>query len=146
MHNSEIEILLVEDNFHDAELTIRALRKTNITNKIIHLKDGIEAIEFLHGNGKQEEKSVTNMPKLILLDLNMPKLDGLEVLKLIKENPKTKIIPVIILTSSKESPDIQKAFLLGANSYLVKPVAFEGFLKSINDIGYYWLISNQHIA
>lgn len=146
MHDSEIEILLVDDNLHDAELTIRAIRKTNIANKIIHLKDGEEAIEFLHGTSNQQERNASRLPKLILLDIKMPKLDGLEVLKLIKENPDTRTVPVIILTSSKESPDIKKAYELGANSYLVKPVAFEGFLKSINEVGFYWLISNQHIV
>lgn len=143
MENSEIEILLVEDNINDAELTTRALRKNNISNNIIHLKDGAVAIEFLFGMGDYENRDINNKPKIILLDLKMPKVDGLEVLKKVKSSELTKKIPVIILTSSKENPDIEKAYILGANSYIVKPVDFDGFSKAIKEVGFYWLLLNQ---
>lgn len=143
MENTEIEILLVEDNSNDAELTIRALRKNNISNKIIHLKDGTIAIDFLFGQGQFAKRNTNNKPKIILLDLKMPKVDGLEVLRKIKADELTKKIPVIILTSSREHPDIEKAYSLGANSYIVKPVDFDGFAKVIIDLGMYWVLLNQ---
>ncbi|UEG51232.1 response regulator [Ferruginibacter lapsinanis] len=142
--NSEVEILLVEDNMNDAELTIRALRKNKLANNLIHLKDGASAIDFLFGKGEFEGRNINNMPKVILLDLKMPKIDGLEVLRNIKLNDSTKRIPIVILTSSKESPDIEKAYQLGANSYIVKPVDFDGFMKGISDLGFYWMLLNQN--
>ncbi|MES2431785.1 MAG: response regulator [Bacteroidota bacterium] len=141
---SEIEILLVEDNMDDAELTIRAIKKNKIANNIIHLKDGAAAIDFLFGQGEFDNRDILNKPKVILLDLKMPKIDGMEVLDKIKTNDLTKAIPVVVLTSSKEGPDVEKAYALGANSYIVKPVDFDGFIKAIYEIGLYWLILNQN--
>lgn len=143
MENAEIEILLVEDNMNDAELTLRALRKGKITNNIIHLKDGASALDFLFGMGAFEGRNINNRPKVILLDLKMPKVDGMEVLKRLKADEHTMPIPVVVLTSSKESPDIEKAYALGANSYIVKPVEFDGFSKAIAELGFYWVILNQ---
>jgi two-component system, response regulator len=143
MENAAIEILLVEDNINDAELTIRALHKKNIANNIIHLKDGASALDFLFGKGEFLQRNINNKPKIILLDLKMPKVDGMEVLRKIKKDALTKNIPVVVLTSSKENPDIEKAYALGANSYIVKPVDFEGFSKAIADLGFYWLVLNE---
>ena len=143
MQNSAIEILLVEDNSNDAELTIRALTKNKIANNITHLKDGADALAFLFGTGEYIERDIKNKPRLILLDLKMPKVDGLEVLEKIKANENTKAIPVVMLTSSKEHPDIEKAYALGANSYIVKPVDFDGFAKVITELGFYCLLLNQ---
>jgi two-component system response regulator len=143
MENSAIEILLIEDNMNDAELTIRALHKNKIANNIIHLKDGVSALDFLFGNGEFENRNINNKPKIILLDLKMPKIDGLEVLKKIKADVLTKNIPVVVLTSSRENPDIEKAYSLGANSYIVKPVEFDGFSKAIAELGFYWILFNQ---
>lgn len=143
MENTEVEILLVEDNMNDAELTIRALTKAKIANNVVHVKDGASALDFLFGKGEFEKRDVNQKPKIILLDIKMPKVDGIEVLKMIKEHEHTKTIPVIMLTSSRENPDIQKAYKLGANSYIVKPVEFEAFTRSIADLGFYWMILNQ---
>lgn len=145
MENSEVEILLVEDNMNDAELTIRALHKNNIVNNIIHLKDGASALDFIFGKGEFAGRNINNKPKVILLDLKMPKVDGMEVLQRIKEDKQMSKIPVVILTSSKESPDVSRAYALGANSYIVKPVEFEGFSKAITELGYYWAILNQDV-
>jgi two-component system response regulator len=141
--NHEIEILLIEDNMNDAELTIRALKKNNLANKLVHLKDGTEAIDFIFAEGNYSGRKVENVPKVILLDLKMPKLNGIEVLKKIKADERTKKIPVVILTSSNEDPDIQECYRLGVNSYVVKPVQFEQFVKSISELGLYWMILNQ---
>ncbi|HXL56211.1 MAG TPA: response regulator [Chitinophagaceae bacterium] len=143
MQNREIEILLVEDNMDDAELAILALRKRNIANSLIHLDNGAEALDFLFGKGKYEGRNIANKPKIILLDLKMPKVDGFEVLKQIKANEETKAIPVVVLTSSKESPDVEQAYLLGANSYMVKPVEFDNFTQAVAEIGMYWLLYNH---
>jgi two-component system response regulator len=143
MNNSEIEILLIEDNLNDAELAMRALRKNSIANNIIHLKDGAAALDFLFGTGEYHERNINNKPKVILLDLKMPKVSGIEVLEKIKANELTKKIPVVVLTSSKEHPDVEKSYALGANSYIVKPVDFESFRKTVNDLGVYWLLLNQ---
>lgn len=143
MEHSEVEILLVEDNMNDAELTIRALHRSKIVNNIIHLKDGASALDFIFGKGEFEGRNINNKPKVILLDLKMPKVDGMEVLQRIKEDEAMNKIPVVILTSSKESPDVSKAYALGANSYIVKPVEFDGFSKAITELGYYWAILNQ---
>ncbi len=143
MENAEVEILLVEDNKNDAELTIRTLQKNNIASSIIHLMDGASALDFLFCKGEFEKRNITNKPRIILLDLKMPKVDGLEVLKKIKEDDRTKMIPVIVLTSSRENPDVERAYSLGANSYIVKPVDFSGFRKAISEMGAYWLILNQ---
>jgi two-component system response regulator len=134
----------VEDNPNDAELTIRHLKKYNLANNLFHVKDGEQALEFIystgryagHGNGMQR-------PKIILLDIQMPKLNGIEVLQKIKSDPLTQSVPVVILTSSKEDPDIQRCYALGANSYIVKPVNFDSFAEAIKSLGYYWLLLNQ---
>lgn len=143
MENGEIEILLVEDNPSDAEMTIRALKKNKIANRIVHLKDGAEALEFFFATGQYANRDVHNRPKMILLDLKMPKVSGLEVLERLKGDPHTKSIPVVVLTSSKEDPDIQKCYSLGVNSYIVKPVGFENFVKIILELGLYWMVLNQ---
>lgn len=141
--NNEVEILLVEDNASDAELTIRALEKNNLVNHLIHLKNGAEAIDFIFGNGKYSARNRTKLPRVVLLDLKMPKLDGIDVLKKLKSVESTKKIPVVILTSSKEDPDVQKCYELGANSYIIKPVQFDAFLKAVTDLGLYWMLLNQ---
>jgi two-component system response regulator len=143
MENSEIEILLVEDNPSDAELTIRALKKGNIANKVVHLKDGSEAIDFLFGKGDYIDRNINNKPKVILLDLKMPKVNGIEVLQKIKIDELTKKIPVVILTSSNEDPDIKTCYTLGVNSYIVKPVDFDNFTKVVRELGFYWLLLNN---
>jgi len=143
MLHSEIEILLVEDNLSDAEMTMRALKKKNISNNIIHLKDGAEALDFVFGTGQYEGRNIDKKPKIILLDLKMPKVNGIEVLQTLKSDERTKTIPVVVLTSSKEDPDIKTCYSLGVNSYIVKPVGFENFSTAIADLGVYWLLLNQ---
>jgi two-component system response regulator len=141
--NEKIEILLVEDNSHDAEMTIRSLRKVNLANKLVHLKDGAEALDFIFAKGAFVGRQIENKPKVILLDIKMPKVDGIEVLRQIKSNDITKTIPVIIMTSSKEEQDIITSYNLGVNSYVVKPVDFEGFAKAVAELGFYWLMINE---
>jgi two-component system response regulator len=137
MNNIAVEVLLIEDNPEDAELTIRVLKKNNLANNLVHLQDGEEALEFLFAKGNN------NIPKLILLDLKMPKVDGIEVLKKIKADDQRKIIPVVILTSSKEERDIIESYNLGVNAYVVKPVEFEKFVSAVANLGLFWLILNQ---
>jgi len=137
------EIILVEDNPSDADLIKRALNKNNVANKILHLKDGQEVLQYLFGEGQWKGRTTTNTPKVILLDLKMPKVSGIEVLKKIKSNEETMGIPVVILTSSKEDPDIKECYKLGVNSYVVKPVGFEDFSKTVAQLGLYWLLINQ---
>jgi DNA-binding response OmpR family regulator len=141
--NSEIEILIVEDNPNDAEMTLRALKKNNLSNQVLVLSDGEEAIDFIFAKGKFSNREMHARPKMILLDLKLPKVDGLEVLKEIKGNEKTKIIPVIVLTSSKEESDMIKSYHLGVNSYIVKPVDFDKFVEAVRELGLYWLLLNQ---
>ena len=143
MSENKIEILLVEDNPHDAEMTIRALRRVNLANKLIHVKDGAEALDFIFAKGAFADRHIENKPKVILLDIKMPKIDGIEVLRQIKLNDTTKTIPVVIMTSSKEEQDVITSYNLGVNSYVVKPVDFEGFAKAVSDLGLYWLMTNQ---
>ncbi|MFY9310005.1 MAG: response regulator [Bacteroidia bacterium] len=143
MKNSEIEVLLVEDNMGDAELTIRALKKNNLANKLIHLENGADALDYIFAQGIYANRIIDNIPKVILLDLNMPKVGGIEVLQKIKSDERTKKIPVVILTSSKEDPDIEKCYNLGANSYIVKPVEFDNFVKAVDELGLYWFLLNQ---
>ncbi|MEI9944318.1 MAG: response regulator [Chitinophagaceae bacterium] len=138
-----IDIILVEDNQSDAELTIRALRKNNIANKLLHLQDGEEALDYIFATGKYAGRDMNEIPKVVLLDLKMPKVSGLEVLKKIKSDERTKVIPVVLLTSSKEDSDIKEGYKLGVNSYIVKPVGFDNFVKAVSDIGLYWLLTNQ---
>jgi CheY-like chemotaxis protein len=140
---SEIEILLVEDNPDDLEMTLRALRRVNLANSIQVARDGAEALEFIFCEGSHAGRKIEQRPKVILLDLKLPKVDGLEVLKRVKSDPRTKTIPVVILTSSKEQRDIVESYHLGVNSYIVKPVNFEGFANAVKDLGMYWLILNQ---
>jgi two-component system response regulator len=127
----------------DAELTIRALKKKNLANNLIHLKNGAEALDFLFAEGIYASRDVVKLPKVILLDLKMPKINGLEVLARIKADERTKLIPVVVLTSSKEDPDVQECYRLGANSYIVKPVDFSNFFEAISQLGFYWLLLNQ---
>ena len=145
MSNENVEILLVEDNPHDAEMTIRALKKVNLANRLIHLKDGAEALDFIFARGPWSDRQIEDRPKVILLDIKMPKVDGIEVLRQIKSNESTKVIPVVIMTSSKEEQDIIASYNLGVNSYVVKPVDFEGFAKAVSELGFYWLITNQAV-
>lgn len=137
MNNAEI--ILVEDNISDADLVMRALRKNNLVNNVLHLHDGQEALDYIFGS---VEEIVQTPPKLILLDLKMPKVNGLEVLEKLKSHELTKSIPVVILTSSVEDPDLKKCYKLGANSYIVKQVVFDEFVKAITQVGLYWLLVN----
>lgn len=137
-----VEILLVEDNAYDAELTISALKEYNLANKIEHVQDGPEALDFMFGTGSYSGQGYS-APKVILLDLKLPKLNGLEVLKRLKSDPRTKKIPVIMLTSSREEPDIDSAYGLGANSYIVKPVDFYKFVEALKNVGFYWMLLNE---
>jgi two-component system response regulator len=142
--SDEVEILLAEDNMYDAEMTIRSLRKMSLANKLIHVKDGQEALDFLFAREAFSARQITNKPKLILLDIKMPRVDGIEVLRQIRQHEITRTIPVVIMTSSKQDQDIIASYNLGVNSYVVKPVDFEGFTKAVGDLGFYWLITNQH--
>lgn len=141
--NEFVEILLVEDNKNDAELTIMALEEYQLSNHIVWLKNGKQALDFLFGEGEFEGRNTENTPRIILLDLKMPKVDGIEVLKAIRGNPNTKTIPVTVLTSSKEDRDIIETYSLGVNSYIVKPVNFDQFLKAVKEIGLYWALLNE---
>jgi two-component system, response regulator len=144
MNGNSVEVLLVEDNISDAELTIRELKKHHMANNLVHVKDGEEALDFIFGKGQYAgQRDTLHQPKLILLDIQMPKVNGLEVLQQVKSDPLTRAIPVVILTSSKENPDVKKCYELGANSYIVKPVNFESFAEAIRNLGFYWLLLNQ---
>lgn len=138
-----IELLLVEDNPQDLELAMRALRKANFANRIHVARDGAEALEFIFCEGAFAQRNIAEAPKLILLDLKLPKVDGILVLKRIKSDPRTQAIPVVVLTSSREQRDIVESYQLGVNSYIVKPVNFERFVEAINNLGFYWLLLNQ---
>jgi two-component system, response regulator len=138
-----VDILLVEDSPHDSELTIRTLRKHNLANNIVAVEDGAEAIDFIFRKGKYAERNADVHPRVVLLDIKLPKVNGLEVLREIKSNPQTRSIPVVMVTSSGEDPDIRLAYDLGANSYVVKPVDFESFQESMVQVGLYWLLVNQ---
>ena len=136
MAPKDAEILLVEDNANDAELTMRALKQRNLANQLLLCRDGAEALEYFGDR-------TNGVPRVILLDLKLPKVDGLEVLRQLKADERTKAIPVVVLTSSREEPDIERAYALGANSYIVKPVDFEGFARAVSDVGLYWLLLNH---
>jgi two-component system response regulator len=132
---TEAEILLVEDNPNDAELTTRALKQRNLANQLHVCRDGAEALDYI--------ATASAVPKVILLDLKLPKVDGLEVLRKLKSDERTRSIPVVVLTSSREEPDIERAYALGANSYIVKPVDFDAFARAVSDVGLYWLLLNH---
>jgi CheY-like chemotaxis protein len=140
-----VDILFVEDNMSDAKLVLRALSKVNVCNNLIHLLDGAEALDFLFARGNYSDRHIDDKPKVILLDLNMPKVGGLEVLRQIRDNEKTKYIPVVVMTSSKEDSDIIESYKLGVNSYVVKPVGFENFSKAVANLGFYWVLVNQDL-
>lgn len=139
----EIEVLLVEDNAGDAEMAIRALRKSNLANSVLHLDDGAKALDFIFAEGTYADREIENTPNVILLDLKMPRINGLQVLKRLKSDPRTKNIPVVMLTSSREDPDIEECYSLGANGYVVKPLEFDEFHKAISGLGLFWMIVNQ---
>lgn len=141
--SEKFDILLVEDNPSDAELTIRALKKIQVVNPLIHLQNGEEALDYIFCTGPFSGRRIEDIPRLVLLDLKMPKVDGLDVLKRIKSDERTKIIPVVLLTSSKEDKDIIDGYKLGVNSYIVKPVDFQGFVKAVSEVGLYWLLLNE---
>jgi CheY-like chemotaxis protein len=141
--SNSVEILLVEDNPEDLELAQRALRKANLTNRIHVARDGAEALDFIFREGEYGGRRTEDTPKVILLDLKLPKIDGLEVLRRIKGDPRTRAIPVVMLTSSKEQNDIVESYHLGVNSYIVKPVNFESFVEAVRQLGMYWLLLNE---
>lgn len=143
MTDDEIEILLVEDNPDDLEMTLRALGKVKLANRIHVARDGVDAVEFIFGQGAHAGRKVENGPRVMLLDLKLPKIDGLEVLRRVKSDPRTCTIPVVVLTSSKEQPDVKECYRLGVNSYIVKPVNFESFASSVAELGMYWLLLNH---
>ena len=143
MIHQEVEVLIVEDNDEDAELAIRALKKHRLANNVVHLSDGEQALDFIFGRGNYLGRVISQLPKVLLLDIKMPKVSGLQVLQAVKSDPQMKVIPVVILTSSEEDPDIRKAYELGANSYIVKPVEFDNFSKTVADLGLYWMVVNR---
>lgn len=140
--SGEVEIVMVEDNPNDAELITRALRKHNLANRIVHLKDGAEALEFLLPPGDQVHQCDSGVPRVVLLDIKLPKIDGIEVLRMMKSDERTKDIPVVILTSSNEDRDIREAYRLGVNSFVTKPIKFEEFAAVVAKLGIYWLMVN----
>ena len=142
-HLDPINILLVEDNPRDAELIIRALKKHNLANQLFVVEDGADALDFIFGRGQYAQREMPHHPKVVLLDLKLPKMNGLEVLEAIKTNERTRTIPVVMVTSSREDPDIRTAYDLGANSYVVKPVEFEAFMEAMSQLGFYWLLVNE---
>ncbi len=142
MHDERV-ILLVEDNADDEALTLRALKKNNITNKVVVARDGVEAVDYLFGTGSYAGRAPDDLPQIVLLDLKLPKLDGCEVLTRLRADQRTKTLPVIILTSSKEQQDIVYGYGLGANSYIRKPVDFDQFVEAVRQLGLYWLVLNE---
>ncbi|PWS26623.1 two-component system response regulator [Pedobacter yonginense] len=143
MNYNNVEILFVEDSRDDAALTIRALKKSGFTNKLHHVIDGAEALDFIYCRGTYVSRSLKDLPKLILLDVKMPKVSGIQVLEKLKSDVDLKSVPIVMLTSSNEGPDIEQCFALGANSYIVKPVDSDKFFQSIKELGLYWMILNQ---
>jgi len=139
----QVEILLVEDDSADAELTLRAFKARNFANQVFVARDGAEALDFFFGDGSHPLRDIGVVPKVVLLDLKLPKVDGLEVLRRLRADDRTRRIPVVILTSSREEPDIAAAYRLGANSYIVKPVDFEAFARAVSEVGLYWLLLNE---
>ena len=141
--NDAVEIILVEDNPDDADLAIRALKKHNLANNLVHLPGGAEALDFIFATGPYAGRDINNTPKVILLDLRMPKVNGIEVLRRIKADSRTSHIPVVVLTSSDEDPDIKTCYSLGANSYIVKPIEFDALTHKISELGLYWMVLNK---
>lgn len=139
----QVEILLVEDNPADAEMTLRALRRNNLANKVHWVKDGEQALEYMFRSGAYAGRDPVAAPKLVMLDIKMPKVDGIEVLRRIKANEETRSVPVVVMTSSNEERDVMESYRLGVNSYIVKPVQFEAFLETVAKIGLYWVITNR---
>lgn len=142
-HMNEVEILLVEDNPNDVEMTMRALKENNLANHVVVATDGEEALDFIFARGAFSDRKVENGPKVVILDLKLPKVDGLEVLRALKGDARTNVIPVVVMTSSKEESDIVTSYRLGVNSYIVKPVDFDKFIAAVKDLGLYWLLLNQ---
>jgi two-component system, response regulator len=143
MVNTAVEILLVEDNPNDVELTLRALSKNNLATRVFVVKDGAEAIDFIFATGQFSDRDIQNIPKVVFLDLKLPKIDGLEVLRRMKSDERTAKIPVVVLTSSQEERDVVESYKLGVNSYVTKPVDFDQFLVAVQEIGLYWLVINK---
>jgi two-component system, response regulator len=143
MSNNEVEMLLVEDDPNDVELTLLALRKHKLANKIHVVRDGEEALDFLFCRGQYVSRPANGVPKVILLDLKLPKVSGLEVLKAVKDDPRTRAVPVVVMTSSREQRDLVEGYRLGVNSYIQKPIDFDHFQEVIRELGYYWLVVNR---
>jgi two-component system response regulator len=143
MYENGVEILLVEDNPHDVKLALRAFQTHNLANHVQVVRDGAEALEFIFCTDRYAHRRVENGPRVILLDLKLPLVDGIEVLRRIKSDPQTRSLPVVVMTSSKEEPDIAECYRLGVNSYIVKPVDFDQFTEAVKQLGYYWLLLNQ---
>ena len=143
MTENIIEILMVEDNPRDAELALHALNEHNLTNNVVLVRDGAEALDFMFGTGRYADRNTNNRPRVILLDLKLPKVDGLEVLRRLKSDENTRMVPVVVLTSSREDRDVVESYKLGVNSYIVKPVDFEQFTESMRQLGMYWVLLNQ---
>jgi two-component system, response regulator len=143
MASEEIDVLLVEDNHGDAELALRVLKKYNISSRVLHLENGAEALDYLFAEGPYSGRDIRILPRMILLDINMPKVNGIDTLKRIKADPRTKQVPVIMFTSSKEDSDLKQCYEIGSNSYVVKPVDFANFDRAMKDLGLYWMMLNQ---
>lgn len=143
MVTGEVEILLVEDSSEDAELTIHALREKNLANRLHRVEDGAEALEFLFNEGEHAERAGMAPPRVVMLDLKLPRVDGLEVLRRLRADERTRDVPVVVMTSSREARDLQDAYALGANSYVVKPVDFAQFMEAVTELGIYWLMINE---
>jgi len=143
MADEQFEILLAEDNAEDAEMTMRALRRNNLVNQLHWVKDGAEALDYLFCTGAYAGRSASRPPKLVLLDIKMPRVDGIEVLRRLKADPATRAIPVVVMTSSNEERDVVESYRLGVNSYIVKPVQFDDFMQTVSKIGLYWVLTNR---
>jgi len=140
---NEVEILLVEDNPHDLEMTLRALRKNNLANSITSVTDGEAALDFIFARGKYSGRDINHAPRVVFLDLKLPKVDGIDVLRQVKADERTRKIPIVVVTSSAEERDRVESYQLGANSYVVKPIEFDSFVKTIADLGFYWMAINK---
>lgn len=140
---TEVQILLVEDSPRDAEMTLRSLRKRNLANHVVHVKDSGEALDWLYGRGPHAGRDATHQPKVVLLDLKLPKVDGIEVLRAIRADERTRLLPVVVMTSSQEQRDLIESYKLGVNSYVVKPVDFDAFSAAVAELGHYWLLVNK---